>query len=348
MNRITFHITRLLFLGLILISGYGLTSCDSFIYDDEGDCDPYYKVRFVYDMNMKFADAFPQEVNELTLYVVDNATGSIVWSTQESGEALKADGYTVDVPVNPGCYTLLAWAGEGHTTHFEVADANHYKNLQCSLLRERDSAGEAHVNHDLNRLYHGRLDAQDFPESQGVHIYTVPLVKNTNDFHIVLQHISGEPVDADAFTYEITDNNGLMDWDNSLMPDEQLHYHAWETRSGVASIVWPGSPELKPASRVQSQFSAAVAELTTARMVKGQDMRLTIREKENNETVLSVPVIDYCLLVKGRYDRVMTDQEYLDRQDDYSMVFFLDSHNRWVNTQIYINSWHVIFNNSEL
>ena len=56
------------------------------IYDDEGDCDPHYKVKFRYDMNMKFADAFSNEVNAVTLYVVDESTGRIVWQKRESGE----------------------------------------------------------------------------------------------------------------------------------------------------------------------------------------------------------------------------------------------------------------------
>ena len=64
--------------------------------------------------------------------------------------------------------------------------------------------------------------------------------------------------------------------------------------------------------------------------------------------MVSIPVIDYCLLVKGHYDRAMTDQEYLDRQDEYSMVFFLDANNRWLAQQIYINSWRVILNNTEI
>lgn len=33
------------------------SSCDGMIYDDEGDCDPHWGVRFEYDYNMRFADA---------------------------------------------------------------------------------------------------------------------------------------------------------------------------------------------------------------------------------------------------------------------------------------------------
>ena len=70
--------------------------------------------------------------------------------------------------------------------------------------------------------------------------------------------------------------------------------------------------------------------------------------KETGKTVLSIPLIDYALLVKGFYNRDMDDQEYLDRQDVYDMVFFLDESDRWLDAYIYINSWKVVMQNSEL
>ena len=44
----------------------------------------------------------------------------------------------------------------------------------------------------------------------------------------------------------------------------------------------------------------------------------------------------------------MDDQEYLDRQDEYNMVSFLDENNRWVNSTIYINSWKVVLGTIEV
>lgn len=78
------------------------------------------------------------------------------------------------------------------------------------------------------------------------------------------------------------------------------------------------------------------------RLVKGQQPRLSVTNKETGETVLSIPLIDYALLVKGFYNRDMYDQEYLDRQDEYDMVFFLDEGDRWLDTYVYINSWKVV------
>ena len=52
-------------------------------------------------------------------------------------------------------------------------------------------------------------------------------------------------------------------------------------------------------------------------------------------------------MVKGNYNRAMSDQEYLDRQDEYNMTFFL-SHGRWVASTVIINSWHVVLQNDSL
>lgn len=328
---------------LTALLSVSLASCGGMIYDDQGDCDPHYKVRFRYDMNMKFADAFSNEVLAVTLYVIDEATGRIVWQKSESGEALRAEGYMMDVDVAPGNYTLLAWCGEGAGTHFTIPEADINTGLTCTLARKRHETGYAYSDEDLNRLYHGRLAAADFPDEQGTHIYTVPLTKDTNVVRVVLQHLSGEPVDHTKFDFSITDSNGTLDWDNSILDDEPLTYHAWSVTSGSASIERPEGR----ASRVQTDYSAALAELTTSRLVKGQNARLNVKRKDGSD-VLSIPLIKTVLLVKGHHNRNMSDQEYLDRQDEYNIVFFLDENDSWINTTIYINSWQVVLQDTEL
>ena len=44
----------------------------------------------------------------------------------------------------------------------------------------------------------------------------------------------------------------------------------------------------------------------------------------------------------------MPAQEFLDRESEWSLVFFLDSNNRWYNTRIIVNDWVVRINNSEM
>lgn len=339
----------------ILLLGNILTSCHSLLFEDEGDCEPYHKVKFVYDYNLKFADAFPHEVGEVTLYAVDNATGKIVWSRHDDSPAVSQPGYMMDMDIAPGTYTLIAWCGPGHRTHFTVNESGiaHRDALRCRLTaRDEDAPADDphHVSHQLGHLYHGTLQAEEFTDAEGIHIHTVELKKNTNDVHIVLQHINGKPVNPEDFNFTISDANGHMDWDNALLEDDRISYHPWWTGSASAGIEQPDGtitdPGTIPATRVQTVASAAVADLRTSRLVKGQDSRVTVTRKDGTK-VLSIPLIDYAVMVKGQY-RPMPDQEYLDRQDDYSMVFFLDDNNEWVSSHIYVNAWKVVIQDVDL
>lgn len=331
----------------------GLQACNGLIYDSEGDCDPYYKVRFVYDTNLKFTDAFHAEVFEVTLYLVDPVTGRVVWQKHESGQELRQQGYLMDVDVKPGTYTLLAWCGEGHKSSFSVADSDHHTELRCRLADRKTHTTDDRTmaDTDLARLYHGMEQEVLFEDEQGTHIKTVRLVKDTNNVHIVLQHLSGENIDHKDYTFHIEADNGHMDYDNSLIEGDHIVYHPHTALSGQAGIELPDYTGGSRASGVITQVSAAVAHHTVGRLVEGNDVRVKIFNKDGDQ-IVSIPLIDYALLVKGNYTRpdgsVLTNQEYLDHQDEYSMVFLLDEHGRWMNQYIYVNSWRVILQDTDI
>lgn len=326
-----------------------LTACDSVIFDEEGDCSVTYRVKFRYDYNMKFADAFAHEVKYVTLYVIDE-NGHVVWQHTESGKALATENYFMTVDVAPGTYDLLAWCSGTETglSTFTVPDSDTKTALTCTLNREHDEEGAAYVRGDLDHLYHGWLKEQTFNDIEGIYNFTVPLVKNTNNIRVVLQHLSGEPINADKFTFSITGNNGFMNWDNNLLPDEQITYYARYVSSGEADIDTSDKNPATAQTFTRSAFSAAIAELTVARLITGQNVQMTITNNETGETVFSYPLIDLALLLKSYDNKDMDNQEYLDRQDEYNMVFFLDEGDRWTSTYIYINSWRITFQQTEL
>lgn len=332
------------FLSATVLACGMAVSCDGLIYDGEGDCSVAYKVRFRYDMNMKYADAFSHEVKRVTLYVLKE-DGSIACSKTESGDALAAEDYSMVVDVPAGRYDLLAWCDAGDNGSFSVAESASKTGLKCSLNTNRAEDGSAYVDSNLDRLYHGYLSGVDFTADEGTVVATVNLVKNTNHFNIVLQHISGDPIDKSKFSFAITADNSLMDWDNSLIGNDPVSYRAWSVESGSADVEKSGAPVTKADA---SSVNLLTAELTTGRLVKGRQPRLNVTNRESGETVLSVPLIDFALLVKGKYNEAMDDQEYLDRQDDYNMIFFLDDQDRWIKTFIYINSWKVVLQDTEL
>lgn len=328
---------------LLAVGGlmFATTSCDNAIYDYEGDCSTSYQVRFKYDHNMKYADAFPNEVNSVTLHLLDE-NDNVVWKKTESGAALAAEGYTMTVDAPAGTYHLLAWCGDEDATTYTIGTDSRKEGLTATLHRSYETRSDAHIRTRVNRLYHGYVESQTFPETEGTHTFTVPLVKNTNDIRVVLQQTSDKPLDKDLFSFEITDDNGLMEWDNAVTRTEILTYHPAWVDNGSAEI------EGEQDSRAQS-LNAVIAEFTTGRLMEDHrsDARLTVRRTDTGATVLSVRLIDVLLLVKGHYNG-MSDQEYLDRQDDYSIVFFLSDNMAWMNSYIYINSWKVVLQSSDL
>lgn len=329
--------------SLIAVGGLmcAATSCDNAIYDYEGDCSTSYQVRFKYDHNMKYADAFPNEVNSVTLHLLDE-NDNVVWKKTESGAALAAEGYTMTVDAPAGKYHLLAWCGDEDATTYTIGTDTRKEGLTATLHRSYETRSDAHIHDRINRLYHGFVESQTFTEGEGTHTFTVPLIKNTNDVHVVLQQTSDKPLDKDLFSFEITDDNGLMEWDNTVTPTEILTYHPSRVDNGSAEI------EGEPDSRTQN-LNAVIAEFTTGRLMEDHrsDARLTVRRTDTGATVLSVKLIDVLLLIKGYYNG-MSDQEYLDRQDDYSIIFFLNDNMAWMNSYIYINSWKVVLQSSDL
>ena len=343
---------------LVLLFGCSVLSGCKAIYDDEGDCTVTYRVKFRYDRNLKFADAFASEVETVALYLLD-ATGKVVWQGFEQGEALKEADYAMTVDVAPGTYDLVAWCGSKTRGSFDTDPAPADRSaLTCTLVREHAGDGTACVRHDLDRLYHGYLPGQIFEKAdEGLFTYTVPLTKDTNDVRVVLQQLSGEPMDPARFSFRITAENGRMDWDNALLPDERITYHAWHVQSGTAGAGMPGE------EGTVTSLSAVIAELTTARLMvrdatpsvraeadfpDERRMRLTVTDNDTGRTVVRIPLVDYALLVKGENRKDMDNQEFLDRMDEYNLVFILDETFRWVSMSVNINSWKLVVQNSEI
>lgn len=340
----------------IVLSLLTLVSCDDAIYDDEGDCSVAYKVRFRYDMNLKWADAFASEVKSVHLYAFDK-DGVLAWHNAEKGNALAAEGYTMTLDVPAGDYTLIAWCGlenEGeHGESFSVPEMtvgrSHKEELMCSLNRKQDTDGKLYSNERLYFLYHGIKDVT-LPENLdgGEYVYTLQLTKDTNHVRVILAHLSGKDVDVSKFTFRIEDENGLMGHDNALADEQTIEYREWKKQNGEAGIDRE-DPDVRGVVNAQT----AIADLTVGRMTEPhrKRMMLTITNDEGKR-VAKVPVIDYVLLAKDYYEEAyghkMTDQEFLDREDEHELTFFLDEHGEWISSSILIHSWRVVLNHVDI
>ncbi|MBO5186087.1 MAG: FimB/Mfa2 family fimbrial subunit [Prevotella sp.] len=317
-----------------------LASCDTLIYDGEGDCSVSYRIKFVYNRNLKFADAFASEVNAVSLYAFDG-NGTLVWSKTESGEALAAKGYAMTADLKPGTYEMIAWChGDNEGLEAVVGGGNAPQSpadLSCKLPRRYEN-GTPVVSDDLQRLYHGRSERIELPDTFGIVEREIPLTKNTNSIRVMLQHLNGKSISKDDFDFTITYADGLMAYDNSLLDDERLTYRAHTTRDTKAVIGEEAGGD------AQTEVQGVFAELTMGRIMAGNDPILTVRDKtREGKEIIKIPLAQYALMVKGMYSKPLTNQEYLDYQDEYAMTFFLDDSNDWyMGAGIYINSWHVV------
>ena len=338
------RIPGLKFWTMLLLFGASLGSCNV-LTEEEQDCAVY--VRFKYDMNMKFADAFQNAVNSVTLYAFDK-NGVLAYQKTEEGDLLKQDGYRMRLDgishSDKAEYDFITWAGEPDNESFIIPLLTVGKSTKDDLYCQLKRAEGGIVNDDLEALFHGQANDLNFGRAATSKMddVVVPLVKNTNNIRIVLQHLSGKPVDVENFNFTITDENGLMKYDNSLMEDEVLTYQAWRTDDGKAGL----GDQVENVEGV-TEINVAIAELTVARLMTTERPILTITNAEGKK-VLSIPLVDYALLVKGYYNRDMSDQEYLDRQDEYALTFFLDEADEWIASTIIINSWKVVLRDLDL
>ncbi|WFE83009.1 FimB/Mfa2 family fimbrial subunit [Parabacteroides chongii] len=291
----------------MMIAGMGLTACDYFSDDSLKPCE--YRLHFVYDYNMKFADAFQHEVERATLFICDNK-GNYIMQQDFNGNALKANNIKLDL--EPGTYYTVTWAGlseQSYSMPELTPGTTTLQDLRLRTLREADATQRDELSplwHSLDTLVITRDKHED---------KTISLAKNTNKLRFVLQDTDGNCMDVRDFTFEIKADNGYMDYDNSLLEDPVITYLPYMTKN--VNIAEGDSIMGKPAMQ-----TVAVAEMNTMRLMAGENYRLIVRHKDWEKDVLNINLNNYLLLTQME-GHAISAQEYLDRQDEYSIVFFL-------------------------
>lgn len=344
---------RMLMTVMAILPLAALVSCNSIVYDYEGDCSVTYRLKFRYDRNLKWADAFANEVTSVHVYAFDK-DGVLVWQKAERMDPATAGTYSMLLDMPAGDYRLLAWCGlENDGTHAEsfsvplVHEGEQcMEQLQCTLGRMHDEAG-AYSDGHLYRLFHGMLDVSlPVNEDGGSYEYTMPLTKDTNHIRVILQHLSGVDLSREDFTFRIDDANGLMAYDNELLPDENINYRPWDVQGVDAGIDREGT-------RTVTNVKGLMADFTIGRMIEThrEKLLLTVTNRQGR-TVARIPLADYALLGKEYYEKEyrypMSEREFLDRLDECVLTLFLDEDHDWASCVIEILSWRVVVNNVEI
>lgn len=322
--------------GIICLSSIVTVMTTGCIREDFAECKDTYDLQLVFDRNMLYADAFASQVRSVDVKVFDSSTGREVYSFADSGAALESADYRVALPIPPGTYDILCWAGmaEGDSFGYALPAADMLQQHNVTLNTENGVSGRR-----LDNLFHGLSRGVTFVSGNSLghdqnQTATLYLTKDTNRICVMLHNLDGTELDESGFTFSITSGNALMNYDNTLDPAGRVTYRPWH----VTPIML--ETETKSEANSENVQAALAAEISMARLVPDGNSRLDVYRTADGERIISVPLERNLLLYKGEYHSMMSDQEYLDRQDDYTITFILDRNNNWDRAaMIYINNW---------
>lgn len=335
---------------LFTILAGAITSCDS-ILDYNENCDIEYCVKFKYDYNMEEKDVFAEQVRTVTLYAFDD-NNNLVFQNTDEGEPLGEETYAMNVDIDLSQYHLVVWAGlndESFAVPLLYPNQAKIDELRVKTLRKEatrstteDEKGQYIVDNSLHSLWHGEVKKGTTTRSGRQQITEVSLVKNK-------VNQSGGPVTRltqKTFECAIYDNNGYMNYDNTLLEDNLLTYKPYNVTSDVVS-----TRAFSSADEPAKQYNGIVSEMSVARLVESQKPELTIKNTATQEVLFqSSDLVKYFEEVDAeKYkDRNYSLQEYLDREDKYELVIFVDEKLALIKTVIQVNDWIIQLNDIEL
>ena len=315
--------------GAVRRMGYGsclllllvLFSCTS-IDETLPECRLY--VRFRYDYNMEFSDAFASQVNRVDVFVFDK-DGTFIMKKSEQGETLGGS-YRMPLPLPAGEYRIAAWAGMSDDFEMPepVAGKTTLEELTVRMKREESLVH----NKALNPLWYGGVQAVSFTGRQE-QTETVSLIKDTNKFRFILQKSGpGEELDINDCLFEIRADNGYYDWNNDLLDDDMISY--------------------RPYYLEKVEDVGIVVEMNTMRLLEHKKVYLTLTRKSDGKELMRIDLIPYLLLTKMEGHNIPA-QEYLDRQSEYAIVFFYNPELlNFLSTKIVINGWTIWLKGEDL
>lgn len=322
-------------LPLLALLGAGLSSCHK-IHEDLPPCPR--NLRFAYTYNMKFADAFAREMTnqskakQMQLYIYDRE-GRFLSSRTVAGDDLTANSLPLDLA--PGTYRLMAWGGldEADYTRSTPRPGDLIGDWKMAVKADANDAADALANtvsRELPGLFYGLKELTlPLPEEEGDIL--LPLVKNTNKLRLVLIDTDGgTPLAPDDFTVEATTAVSDLDAANEPLTSGTFSWRPYYTGTGRVD-----GTDGKPV------YSAAIYELNTLRLLDGTATSLRITRQGETAPFLSADLTGLLLLTRMESHDI-GPQEYLDRQDEYTVLVYLDRRGGKTHyLEIIVNDWTI-------
>ncbi len=325
--RTSKHIIGFLFLFVIAV----MSSC---VYDDRSDCTLDLKFRYVY--NMQNADGFTHEADEVQVYVFDSDKHFVGKYSTPVGDG---ETCTMQLPLlKSGKYTFVAWAyskkEQGELANFKIQkqeDITSMEELSARIQRVDNKA-----NHRLNSWLNGTLEAEVSGKNRHL---TIDMMKCTNAIRVILMPAqANKTLDSNDYDIHIEGKTGWLAYDAAPYQPDSLTYYPY-----YQSLEKSGND-----NKAAEINNAVVADLNTSRIMYGSNPRLVVRNSRLNKEVLNIDLAWFLSLQAiGEHKDEWSNQEYLDRQDEYAMTFFIDN-DVWMRARILVNGWALSLESTKL
>lgn len=365
---------------LVCFSAIALTTMSSCIKEDMDDCPPAISkvaLQFDYTYNVKQADAFAAEVKNINVYAFDE-NGKFFDSYIESREKFET-GHTMEITgLKDGKYTFVCLArdrqvmsrAEDDEMEFSFASLTPGVSTIDDLTERmgKDNGEEIKNDKEFAALYTAKtqVDFQRLNQNGNegtVVTSTLSLMKCTKTYRIVLLPYENDQVDfkPENFDVRIEGSAAWLDHKGEKVKDERITYlpYNMERRANYDGAYTEVNEE--PVDQ------ALIYDLSSSRMFERQNDRRAVRDGDKNnyddKRIIITDLRDkdnpielfnhslpwFLALCGEKVNPNWDDQEYLDREDHYVLMFYVsDKRDYNMITKVNVNGWNVNIKDTEL
>ena len=365
---------------LVCFSAIALTTMSSCIKEDMDDCPPAISkvaLQFDYTYNVKQADAFAAEVKNINVYAFDE-NGKFFDSYIESREKFET-GHTMEITgLKDGKYTFVCLArdrqvmsrAEDDEIEFSFASLTPGVSTIDDLTERmgKDNGEEIKNDKEFAALYTAKtqVDFQRLNQkgNEGTVVTsTLSLMKCTKTYRIVLLPYENDQADfkPENFDVRIEGSSAWLDHKGEKVKNERITYlpYNMERRANYDGAHTEVNEE--PVDQ------ALIYDLSSSRMFERQNDRRAVRDGDKNnyddKRIIITDLRDkdnpvelfnhslpwFLALCGEKVNQNWDDQEYLDREDHYVLMFYVsDKRDYNMITKVNVNGWNVNIKDTEL
>lgn len=365
---------------LVCFSAIALTTMSSCIKEDMDDCPPAISkvaLQFDYTYNVKQADAFAAEVKNINVYAFDE-NGKFFDSYIESREKFET-GHTMEITgLKDGKYTFVCLArdrqvmsrAEDDEMEFSFASLTPGVSTidDLTVRMGKDNGEEIKNDKEFAALYTAKtqVDFQRLNQNGNegtVVTSTLSLMKCTKTYRIVLLPYENDQADfkPENFDVRIEGSAAWLDHNGEKVKDEGITYlpYNMERRANYDGAHTEVNEEPVDQALIYDLSSSRMFERQSDRRAvrdgdksKYDDKRIIItdlRDKDNPIELFNHSLPWFLALCGEKVNQNWDDQEYLDREDHYVLMFYVsDKRDYNMITKVNVNGWNVNIKDTEL